>query len=139
MEDKILNVVVCKLIPFIQIFGVYVIFHGHLSPGGGFAGGAIIGVSLILYRLVFGEEYASKKLKFSTLLRFVSIGGFIYGAMKGYSFISGGSELHLPQPPLGQPGSLLSGGFLLPLNIIVGTIVAVSIYFFYALFEGGEI
>jgi len=35
MKDKILNTVVGNLIPFIQIFGMYVIFHGHLSPGGG--------------------------------------------------------------------------------------------------------
>lgn len=139
MKDKILNTVVGNLIPFIQIFGIYVIFHGHLSPGGGFAGGTIIGVSFILYRIVFGKEFTQQKLKFSTLLRFVTIGVFIYGILKGYIFISGGNDLHFPQPPLGIPGNILSGGFLLPLNIIVGTVVAVTMYFFYCLFEEGEI
>nr|WP_312579881.1 MnhB domain-containing protein [Sedimentibacter sp.] len=139
MNDKILNVVVKNLIPFIQIFGVYVIFHGHLSPGGGFSGGTIIGVSFILYRIVFGKEFAQNKLKFSTLLRFMTIGVFIYGALKGYIFISGGNEFHWPQPPLGNPGDIISGGFLLPLNIIVGTVVAVTMYFFYCLFEEGDI
>jgi multicomponent Na+:H+ antiporter subunit B len=139
MKDKILNVVVGNLIPFIQIFGIYVIFHGHLSPGGGFAGGTIMGVSFILYRIVFGKEFAQNKLKFSSLIKFVTIGIFTYGLMKGYIFISGGSDLHWPQPPLGNPGSILSGGFLLPLNIIVGTVVSVTMYFFYCLFEEGEI
>jgi multicomponent Na+:H+ antiporter subunit B len=139
MNDKILNVVCRHLIPFIQIFGIYVIFHGHLSPGGGFAGGTIIGVSLIIYRLVLGKEFAQNKLKFSSLIRFSTIGVFIYGVMKGYTFISGGSGLNWPEPPLGIPGSIMSGGFLLPLNIVVGTVVAVTMYFFYCLFEEGEI
>lgn len=139
MNDKILKVVGGNLLPFIQIFGMYVIFHGHLSPGGGFAGGTIIGVSFILYRIVFGKEFAQNKLKFSVLLRFVTIGIFIYGVMKGYIFISGGNGFHWPQPTLGNPGNIMSGGFLLPLNIIVGTVVSVTMYFFYCLFEEGEI
>jgi multicomponent Na+:H+ antiporter subunit B len=139
MKDNILNVVVKYLIPFIQIFGIYVIFHGHLSPGGGFAGGTIIGVSFILYKIVCGKEYAQKKLKFDKLLRFMTMGLFLYGVLKGYIFISGGNDLHWPLPPLGTPGDILSGGFLLPLNIIVGIIVAVTMYFFYCLFDEGEI
>lgn len=139
MNDKILNIVGKNLIPFIQIFGIYVIFHGHLSPGGGFAGGTIIGVSFILYRIIFGKEFVQNKLRFSTLIRFLTIGVFIYGVTKGYIFISGGSDLHWPTPPLGIPGNIISGGFLLPLNIIVGTVVSVTMYFFYCLFEEGEI
>jgi multicomponent Na+:H+ antiporter subunit B len=139
MKDRVLNEVVKNLIPFIQIFGLYVIFHGHLSPGGGFAGGTIIGVSFILYRIVFGKEYAQKKLRYSILIRFVAIGVFIYGVMKGYIFISGGNEFNWPGLPLGNSGNILSGGFLLPLNIIVGTVVSVTMYFFYCLFEEGEI
>lgn len=139
MNDKILNVVVRNLIPFIQIFGIYVIFHGHLSPGGGFAGGTIIGVSFILYRIVFGKEFAQSKLKFSSLIRFATIGVFIYGVMKGYVFISGGNGFNWLEPSLGSVGSIMSGGFLLPLNIMVGTVVSVTMYFFYCLFEEGEI
>jgi len=40
----------CRLIiPFIQLFALYVIAHGHHSPGGGFQGGVILGASIILY------------------------------------------------------------------------------------------
>lgn len=139
MNSPILKQVTVALIPFVQVFGIYIIFHGHLSPGGGFAGGTVLGVSLILYRMVLGKAVAQKHLRSQALLTLIVVGVMVYGIMKGYSFISGGSHLHWPMPPLGQLGDLLSGGFLLPLNIAVGTIVAISMYFFYGLFEDGDI
>lgn len=139
MKNVILKEISKIVIPFIQIFGVYVIFHGHLSPGGGFAGGTIIGASFILYRIVFGVEDAEKLLKYKILITILCSSIMLYGFLKGYSFINGGSHLNMPQPPLGIAGNILSGGFLLPLNILVGTIVAIVIYFFYTLFDKGEI
>lgn len=139
MKDVILKEVSKLVIPFIQIFGVYVIFHGHLSPGGGFAGGTIIGASFILFRIVYGKEEAKSKFKYKFLMSTLCASTILYGVLKGYSFISGGSELHLPGPPLGTPGKILSGGFILPLNILVGAIVSITIYFFYSLFDEGEI
>lgn len=41
------------MIPFIQLFALYVVFHGSLGPGGGFQGGAIFASSFILYGVVF--------------------------------------------------------------------------------------
>ncbi|KOA18124.1 putative monovalent cation/H+ antiporter subunit B [Clostridium homopropionicum DSM 5847] len=139
MKSVILKEISKVVIPFIQIFGVYVIFHGHLSPGGGFAGGTIIGASFILYRIVFGIEYAQKRFRYKILIPILCFSIMLYGVLKGYSFVTGGSHLNLPQPPLGTPGDILSGGFLLPLNILVGTIVAIVIYFLYSLFDKGEI
>lgn len=54
--DKILQTAALILVPFIILFGIYVILNGHLSPGGGFSGGAIIGAGLILYLNAFGFE-----------------------------------------------------------------------------------
>ncbi len=127
------------MIPVIQLFGIYVVVHGHLSPGGGFAGGTILGVSLILYRYVFGRRAAQKHFRPRVLQALIGGGLTLYGLMKGYSFISGGSHLGLPMPPLGKAGSILSGGFLLPLNLAVGVIVAVTMYFFYTLFDEGAL
>jgi multicomponent Na+:H+ antiporter subunit B len=46
----------CRLIvPFILLFAVYVIVHGHDSPGGGFQGGTILAAAMILIRLVRGR------------------------------------------------------------------------------------
>lgn len=140
MDNNIILKEVSKIIiPFIQIFGFYIIFHGHLSPGGGFAGGTILGASLIIYRIVYGKEQARSKLNDKRLMGSISGALIFYGVLKGYSFITGGGHLHLPQMPLGQPGRIVSGGYLLPLNIAVGIIVAVTIYVFFTLFYEGEI
>ena len=51
--------VVCALLsPFILMFGLYVVAHGHYGPGGGFAGGVFIAVGAILPRLTLPEELA---------------------------------------------------------------------------------
>ncbi len=49
----------CRLpVPFIILFAVYVVVHGHDSPGGGFQGGTILAATLILIRMVRGEDDA---------------------------------------------------------------------------------
>ena len=62
MPDLIIREITALLLPFIQMYGIYVIMHGHLSPGGGFAGGMIVGVSLVLYILVFGLDSCLRKV-----------------------------------------------------------------------------
>ncbi len=54
------------LAPLIILYGIYVILNGHLSPGGGFSGGTIIGAGLILYASAYGQ----KKMQTFLLLRF---------------------------------------------------------------------
>lgn len=55
MKDQIILRVMTKImIPFIMIFGFYVVTHGELGPGGGFQGGVIIASAFILYGLVYG-------------------------------------------------------------------------------------
>jgi len=139
IDSVILKEVSKVLIPCIQVFGIYIILYGHISPGGGFAGGTIIGASFILYRIIYGKKTTDDKIPYSKLLSYLCGAITLYGLLKGYSFITGGSHLNLPQPALGTPGDILSGGFLLPLNILVGLIVTITIYFFFTLFDGGEI
>lgn len=139
VDNTVLREISKIVIPCIQIFGIYIIFYGHLSPGGGFAGGTILGVSLILFRIIYGSTIGKNKLTSSKLIKCQCGAIILYGFLKGYSFISGGSHLELPGPPLGTPGNILSGGFLLPLNILVGIIVAITMYSFFALFDKGEI
>ena len=51
-QQSVIVKTVCRiLVPFIQMFGLYVIMHGHSSPGGGFQGGVILGSSFILLSL----------------------------------------------------------------------------------------
>ena len=53
-NDVILQTVARVLVPPILLFGIYIILAGHLGPGGGFSGGAVIGAGLILYLNAFG-------------------------------------------------------------------------------------
>lgn len=121
----------------ILLFGIYVVLNGHLSPGGGFSGGAVLGAGLILASLVLGEERMEQMLpsRRTTVLTATCL--LAYGVMKGYSFFTGGNHVGWDVPK-GTPGELLSGGLILPLNICVGIIVACTMYTFYTLFLSGE-
>lgn len=55
-DSLIVQLVARFLVPFIQVFGLYVLFHGHYSPGGGFQGGVLIGAAFILKMLVTSEK-----------------------------------------------------------------------------------
>ena len=50
------------LIPVILVFGIYILLNGHLSPGGGFSGGAILAAGLMLFAMVWGDAAASAVL-----------------------------------------------------------------------------
>ena len=135
-NDKILQGSVALLTPIILLFGIYVVLNGHLSPGGGFSGGAIIGAGLILYLSAFGFEKAGRFFKYNTFVwvSFFSLG--FYGLAKTYSFYMGANGME-SGIPLGVPGAILSSGLILPLNIAVGLVVACTMYIFYALFRKG--
>jgi multicomponent Na+:H+ antiporter subunit B len=50
------------LAPFILLFGLYVIAHGHYGPGGGFVGGVVLAVGVILLRLVADPDLVDRRL-----------------------------------------------------------------------------
>ncbi len=135
-NDEILQLAAKILVPIVLFYGIYVVLNGHLSPGGGFSGGAIMGAALILYLNAFGFEKASKIFTFKTFrwVTFVSL--MTYAGLKSYSFFTGANhiESHIPK---GTPGAILSSGFILPLNICVGLIVMCTMYAFYTLFRKG--
>lgn len=134
--DKILQTAALILVPFIILFGIYVILNGHLSPGGGFSGGAIIGAGLILYLNAFGFEKTERFFTAKTY-KWVSFSALsFYCIAKSYSFYTGAHHLE-SGIPLGTAGNILSSGLILPLNICVGLVVACTMYAFFALFRKG--
>ncbi|MBQ8314880.1 MAG: hypothetical protein IJX95_03950 [Lachnospiraceae bacterium] len=135
-NDKILQLSAKILVPMIIMFGIYVILNGHLSPGGGFSGGAIIGAGLILYVNAFGFEKASRIMNRKNYAVISVIPLLFYAIAKGYSFFTGANHLE-SGISTGTPGAILSGGLILPLNICVGIVVACTMYHFYTLFRKG--
>ena len=76
--DLIVKTTCRMIIPFIQIFALYVIAHGHHSPGGGFQGGVILGASLVLYAIAFDLRSAIRRMGERITAFFCALGVFIY-------------------------------------------------------------
>lgn len=135
-NDVILQTVARILVPPIFIFGIYVILAGHLGPGGGFSGGAVIGAGLILYLNAFGFAKTEKFFTAKTY-RVMSFGALAcYSIAKSYSFYTGANHIE-SIIPLGTPGAILSSGLILLLNICVGIVVVGTMYTFYVMFRKG--
>jgi multicomponent Na+:H+ antiporter subunit B len=80
-DDIIVNTISRILIPFIQIYALYVIMHGHYSPGGGFQGGVILGASLVLLLLTRGYDETRLKVPENSMKLFSSAGVLIYAGV----------------------------------------------------------
>ena len=126
------------LAPIVILYGIYVVLNGHLSPGGGFSGGSIIGAGLILYSAANGHKKMQTFFTIKTLTKISVACLLTYCGCKSYSFFTGANHVGW-EIPKGTPGDILSSGFILPLNICVGLGVACTMYGFYALFTKGEV
>ena len=109
------------------LYGMYVVIHGHLTPGGGFAGGIIMAGAFILLILAFGSDFIklTKEESGSTIyenlailiVAFLALSGLIYGARIFF----------LNWLPKGTPGQLISAGMVPLYNVFIGIEVASSI------------
>ena len=136
-DDTILQHAANFLVPMILLYGIYVVMAGHLGPGGGFSGGAVMGAGLVLYLNAFGFKKAERFFTFNTF-RIVSVCALgFYALSKAYSFFTGANHLDSFITP-GTPGMIFSAGLIPYLNIAVGLVVCCTIYAFYTLFRKGD-
>jgi multicomponent Na+:H+ antiporter subunit B len=135
-NDLILQKCASVLVPVILLFGIYIILNGHLSPGGGFSGGAVLAAGLMLYLNAFGFQKTERFFTEKVYRRMTLCALTFYCLAKSYSFFTGANHLE-SHIPLGTPGAILSSGLILPLNICVGLVVACTMYAFYTLFRKG--
>ncbi|MCD6495876.1 MAG: sodium:proton antiporter [Candidatus Aenigmarchaeota archaeon] len=111
-----------------MIFGLYVILHGHLTPGGGFPGGAVMATAVAMLIAAFGlsQSDARKKDAFSLfesigLLAFIAMAfvglqsTFFANVLAGHGWIFGSSVSYGP-----NPGYLETGGVIPIMNFAVG-------------------
>ena len=135
-KDSILRGAAYVLMPAGIVYGICMVLNGHLSAGGGFSGGAVIGAALILYAAAFGPERLERYLTRKAWHRLTLAALLVYTLLKTYSFYTGANGIE-SIIPLGTQGAILSGGLILPLNICVGIVVSCTMYAFYALFRRG--
>lgn len=138
-EDTILQRMADVLVPVVLLFGMYVVVNGHLSPGGGFSGGAVMGAGLILYLNAHGYTGTRRFRLFGYgAFKWITFAALtFYCLSKCYSFFTGANHLD-SVIGTGTPGSIFSAGLILPLNICVGFVVAFTMYGFYTLFRKGD-
>jgi multicomponent Na+:H+ antiporter subunit B len=141
-DNIIIKTVARVLIPFIQLYALYVIMHGHHSPGGGFQGGVILGASFILYLLAHGLEEAKIRMSEVKAGLFSSLGLLIYSGIGLLCLILGSNFLdygRLSTILNVMPAQARSLG-ILGVEIGVGiAVMAVMISIFFDISTGGVI
>jgi multicomponent Na+:H+ antiporter subunit B len=111
----------------ILLFGIYIVIHGHVSPGGGFAGGVIIALSFIHLMLGFGKEVALKKLPVSMASMFESLGAIMFLGIALAGFAQGHFFLNFFTKK-GAPFSIVSAGIIPLCNIAISLKVSAGLF-----------
>lgn len=114
------------VVGFIVVFGAYIVLYGHLTPGGGFAGGVIVACAFILLMIAHGAEVAYSKLPervghvldSSGAMAFLVIAWF--GLAGGYFFLNVFAK--------GEFFNLFSSGSILAYNIAIAFKVGSSLF-----------
>ena len=104
------------LLPMVMLFGIYVFLNGHLSPGGGFQGGAIIASGTMFLLLALPESHISRLLVAVT----ESLSGFSYVVIGVLGVIMAGGFLDNRIMGLGTYGALFSAGAIPLIYTLVG-------------------
>jgi multicomponent Na+:H+ antiporter subunit B len=110
----------------ILLFGIYIVLHGHLSPGGGFAGGVIIALSFVHLMLAFGKETALKKISKNLASNLESIGALMFLSIALLGFFGGAFFLNILNK--GMPFKLFSAGTIPLSNLSIGLKVGVGLF-----------
>ena len=131
--DLIIKTICRMLIPFIQLFALYVIAHGHHSPGGGFQGGVILGASIILLAISHDLRTAINRFREKLGALLCATGVFIYAGtgalclLLGFNFLDYGALAPILQV---DPVTARSHGILI-VEIGVGIAVMATMIWIY--------
>jgi len=122
---------------FILVFGIYIVLYGHLTPGGGFAGGVIIAMGLVLMTLCCGKYEALKRLRIGIASELDSVGAlmFLVIAILGVAGTLGGRFFtnYIAKSNPGEPYALFSAGTIILSNIAIALKVASSLFLVFIL------
>ena len=140
-EDVIIQTLCRFLVPFMQLFALYVIAHGHHSPGGGFQGGCILGASFILLCIAYDIKEAKRRMTEKLNVTFCCLGVIIFGGIGVVCLILGANYLDYgilhKLLPVNIPEARSLG--ILGIEIGVGfAVMAAMVSIFLNLASGGE-
>ncbi len=136
-QSLIVRTVARLLVPFVQLFGLYVIMHGHSSPGGGFQGGVILGASAILLAVAFGVEEVQRRVTPAALTISTSAGVLLYGGLGLVCLLLGANYLDYGALPVADARSL--GMLVIEIGVGITVMAAmVSIFLDLSAFDGNR-
>ncbi len=104
------------LFPLVVLLGIYVFVHGHLTPGGGFQGGAIIATGFLLMLIAYQKYHVGHAM----LTWVESLAGITFVTIGIWGLLTGGTFLDNSYFPAGTLNSLISGGAIPIIYIAVG-------------------
>lgn len=110
----------------IMLYGIYIVLHGHLSPGGGFAGGVIIALSFVHLMLAFGKDVTLSKISVNLASNLESIGALLFLSVALIGFFGGSFFLNILSK--GSPFKLFSAGTIPLSNIAISLKVGVGLF-----------
>jgi multicomponent Na+:H+ antiporter subunit B len=140
-DDMIIKLTCRMVIPFIQLFALYVIFHGHHSPGGGFQGGVILGASIILFAISTDLRTSINRMSEKAGAFFSATGVFIYAGTGALCLVLGKRFLDYSAlaPVLNVSSALARSHGILIVEVGVGlAVMAVMIGIYYNLSSAGR-
>jgi len=79
--DTIIRFISRQLVPFMQLYALYVVAHGHHSPGGGFQGGVILGASFILLGISYDLKTTLNRISERANIALGNLGVLIYAGI----------------------------------------------------------
>lgn len=115
----------------IFLFGIYIILFGHLTPGGGFAGGVILASSYVLLMLAFGRTFVEDNLPLPVASRLDCLGALLFAAIAIAGLVVGGTffvNFLYREYLVGEPFKLVSGGTIPLSNLAIGLKVGASLF-----------
>lgn len=91
------DIIICSaarlIVPMMQLFALYVLAHGHHSPGGGFQGGVIFGASFILLAIVYDLQMVLTRIKEKSMMLISGLGVLLYAGIGVICMFLGGNFL----------------------------------------------
>ena len=141
-DDMIIKVCSRLIVPFVQLFALYVVAHGHYSPGGGFQGGVIFGAAIILYAIAHDMRRGFRRLneKFALLVSaagvLLFVGTGVLAVLLGGNFLDYSSLAGL----LHTDAVMARSHGILIVEIGVGlAVMAVMVSLYYILASAGRL
>ena len=120
------------IVGFLMMYGLYIILHGHLTPGGGFPGGVIVAGSFILFLLSFGGKTGYNRIRKSFISVFEGFGGFVFLAVALFGL--GAGIFFWNFLGKGEPLKLFSAGIIPICNIAIGIKVTCALFTIFVAF-----